>query len=190
MNCELYQIRFSNGKYYFGISKNAKKRFWDHTSESRAQSVLPVHRAMRKYPHEMKVLCVGSREYVGELEAAMISRFGGSRKGYNVLSGRENGALGLKHSQETKDFLSNKFKGRKRTPESIKQTADARRGKLWTPEMRVRGSESQKRRVRTPEEIARIRVICHNRVITPEYREKLSTAAKARWARQKPQLRS
>jgi hypothetical protein len=92
---ELYVLIFPNKKRYFGISKNAKKRFIEHTySGLRGSSNFPVHRAIRKYGHPiLQILCVGRRDYIRELEVACINKFKTTdrRYGYNVSLGGESG---------------------------------------------------------------------------------------------------
>jgi len=72
----LYFLIFPNNKIYIGISFDPDKRFIKHKSHAKTGSNLPVHQAINKYGSEnvkQKIVCVGTKEYIANLEIKMIA---------------------------------------------------------------------------------------------------------------------
>jgi hypothetical protein len=108
---ELYEILFSNGKRYFGISNDHRRRFREHQKLAKAGSWFPVHAAMRKYGHSIRLVVVGDKAYVQSLEISLIAAHQTLKRsrGYNVAPG---GEISPMHN-----------------PEVAKRVAAAKRGK-------------------------------------------------------------
>lgn len=86
----LYSLNFSNGKRYIGVSKNPQRRFQNHRRHAAQYYNLPVHNAIRKHGSpELQILCIGSVEYITELETKAIEAYQTQdrRFGYNVSPG-------------------------------------------------------------------------------------------------------
>ncbi len=111
----LYEaINSTNGKRYIGITQRGMKvrrqrHIW--TAHSGYGSVFGA--AIRKYgadSFEFKVLAIcPDFEYAKLIEIAAIQKFSPE---YNVTSGGD-GALGFKHSEEHKAWMSERHKGKK-----------------------------------------------------------------------------
>ena len=94
MKCELYSLEFPNGKRYIGISQDAKERFITHMDVARNSGNLPVYCAIRKYGEQnirLKILVIGNRDYILDLEVKAISIFmtRDHQYGYNISLGGE-----------------------------------------------------------------------------------------------------
>jgi hypothetical protein len=106
---ELYVLLFPNQKRYFGISKNAKKRYYDHLC---SKNNYPVHYAIRKYgPPILRIICVGRRTYIQQLEIACIAKFETTDRGYgyNVSLGGELGPTPEMAAKISKTKLAQKY---------------------------------------------------------------------------------
>lgn len=89
--CWLYSLNFPNGKRYFGISSNMRKRKIGHLVDMRAGSELPLHRALRKFGPdsvEWKPLVLGPRSYI-----IVAYRTRERAYGYNVGLGGEHSPM-------------------------------------------------------------------------------------------------
>jgi len=188
--CYLYLITLPGGKYV-GISCEPKARWQEHQRNAINGVAHPLYRALRKYgvaQVKFEVLCSGSYEAISALEIVSIAlwRTRVHCDGYNISLGGTAGTLGTKASAATRRKMSGP-RG-PHTPEWTKKIADARRGKLWSTEARIKAGESQRKRKRTKKEIAFMTVMAR-RVdhSAPAYKEKLRLAALARWARVREQ---
>ena len=88
----LYVLLFPNGKRYFGISKNVASRFKGHLrAATKGVDQRPLYRAMRKNVGQVvhQTLCVGSEDYIADLEILAIARWNTTdrRYGYNLALG-------------------------------------------------------------------------------------------------------
>lgn len=90
MNHYLYKITNQiNGKSYIGITNNPKRRKYEHFQKKSGNFSI-VRLAVQKYGPEnfsFKVLVVGDRNYISELEVKAISLFNCREDGYNILTG-------------------------------------------------------------------------------------------------------
>lgn len=188
MTSFLYRLRFSNGKSYIGIAKEPYDRFTEHKRQARSGSILPVHRAIRKYPLvQLEIITYGSRQRMAALEklAIRILKTRSHEHGYNIRIGGDGGTLGLKLAATTRLRMSLSHKGKHQTAEWVEKLATARRGQKRSMASRARMSVGQKKRIRTPAELARMKDIAKLRIITPEYREHMRLAALHRCPRSK-----
>lgn len=127
---KLYEIKFANGKRYVGISNNVRRRLRGHIKSANNGDKLPIYAALRKYnDYAFRVLCVGSRLYIAELEIKFISIYCLQNRafGYNVAMGGDTGRFGLKHSEASKLKMANAIRP-KRSRESIERGAEKLRG--------------------------------------------------------------
>lgn len=93
----LYKItNLVNGKMYIGVTKNPEKRRKQHLySYPTKGKNYPIRHAVKKYGRDnfsFEVLCIGSEEYIYELEKKAIIAYGTVRNGYNVAAGGKGGA--------------------------------------------------------------------------------------------------
>jgi len=85
----LYKItNLLNSKVYIGVSKNPKRRFKAHQSNS--SGCLKLKNAIRNYGidnFKMEVICKGGRDYILGLEEKLIEAYDSTSSGYNILKG-------------------------------------------------------------------------------------------------------
>lgn len=93
-NCYLYKVaNLINNKSYIGISSKPSSRKWQHLNGKVEEGVWSslVARAVNKYGKEnfeFKVLCVGSKKYIADLEnKAILSYKTAVPDGYNIKPG-------------------------------------------------------------------------------------------------------
>ena len=91
-NMYLYKIvNEVNGKVYIGVTKHPTRRWKEHIS--RHSTCRHLSWAIQKHGVEnfkMAVLCIGSYDYILELEEAAIREYDSQRNGYNIISGYTN----------------------------------------------------------------------------------------------------
>lgn len=146
----LYELSFPNGKIYLGISVRPKIRWEEHMRAARRGSHLPVHKAIRKYGWasvKRRVLVVGGRDYIADLEVKAIAAFGGVENGYNI-------GLGGTTSPTTSPSVRKKMIGRKHTPESCAKRSETCRKTMDSVAFRKKRSEISKA-IHTPEMVAK-----------------------------------
>ena len=130
----LYKIVNSvNDKVYIGITSRLRERKNEHFSKSSKCSKLK--RAMDKYGREnfsLEVLCVGSEEYILDLEFKAIDLYNSIDNGYNILYGHPN-QLGVSMPEESRRKASESLKRfHKENPNYLKENRKPR--KLKEPE--------------------------------------------------------
>ena len=143
----LYKIiNTVNDKLYIGITCRPKDRLREHFSKKSKCSKL--RHAVNKYGKDcfsMEIICIGTEEYILELEPKVIDLYDSIENGYNLMSGHPN-KNGLFHSAESLDKISNSLKkyysenesynkGRLR-PESMDTSPYFISG-FWFPDKRV-----------------------------------------------------
>ena len=125
-----------NGKCYVGKTiKTLNERIIRHLSYVNRGSKLYFHRAIRKYGKEnfrwtILEICFTKKE-LNKKEQYYIKHFNSfGIGGYNMTEGGD-GGQGFKHTDETKNKLSNlrKGKGHKHTEEHKKYMSDKMKGK-------------------------------------------------------------
>jgi group I intron endonuclease len=112
---EVYKISNTiNSKVYVGITNQGyKTRWYKHCSDSIRECGFPLHNAMRKHGidnFKIEVIEVCSDiEYLKEREKYWIKELKSrtTENGYNLTEGGD-GTFGRKHSEETKQKISNK----------------------------------------------------------------------------------
>ena len=116
----VYEIKFSNGKRYIGITKNdLSVRKSEHISRAKASSKLAVHCALRKYKNVEWNIVVNNLSYeeAKNKEKELIKSLDTfAPNGYNLTKGGD-GSHGFKISEEQRRRLSDSHKGKKWTNE-------------------------------------------------------------------------
>lgn len=115
----VYKLTSPSGKIYIGwTSRKLKKRLQDHMSEVRRGYQRPIQKALRKYPLDQWVqeILLETIDYQESLASEMnyIKNFSTTdpEKGYNISSGGEYGANGVKRTEENKQKIR---EGKKRS---------------------------------------------------------------------------
>lgn len=99
----LYKItNLVNGKLYIGVTDNPKTRMKQHFYNKNQNKNSIIRKAVNKYGPEnfsFEVICVGSREYIYDLEIKAISLYNTMEDGYNIKPG---GVGGKGHKVKTR----------------------------------------------------------------------------------------
>lgn len=122
----LYKITNTvNGKMYIGVTKNPKERERQHFKHRHPDTMSTVKYAIDKYGLEnftFEVICIGSRDYILELEQkAIVSYNTTAPHGYNISPGGEGGAASSvkKRSDDTPLFITGFWFPNRRTALSV-----------------------------------------------------------------------
>jgi len=150
----LYQLRFPNGKLYFGVTNDFKRRWKEHKRCRKDGLSFRLHAAIRKYGAaavERRVLVVGPYDYIRELEITAIRHFQSANKkyGHNISPG------GDLVSQETRARLSASLIARWKRPGEIERIAAKLRGRIKSPEECANISAALKGKKKSPEHTAK-----------------------------------
>jgi group I intron endonuclease len=151
----LYCWLFPNGKRYVGVTSNVAKRLSDYRIRVSHGSSLPVHAALRKYGFEnceMRVLVMGSKDFILSLEVAAIEKFQTiCPGGYNVCAGGTLGPMfGRKHSSATRRKMSIAWKTRPPVSEQTREKLRVATGLRGVPEsVRLNMCRAQSKRMKT-----------------------------------------
>lgn len=107
MNYYLYKItNLVNGKLYIGVTNNPDKRKRQHLYEDKNNKNPLIKAAIRKYGVEslvFEVVCIGSQEYIYDLERKAVEAYGSRYHGYNLIPGGR-GGLGNKVKKRSDDY--------------------------------------------------------------------------------------
>lgn len=136
-NYSVYKHIFPNGKVYIGISSNDLKRRWGNGSGYLKQPL--IYNAIKKYgwnniKHEI-LDCKLDKTTAENKEIEYIRKFNSANRcfGYNIsIGGNSNG----KHSNETKQKISQKLKGRQFNDETRKKLSESAKLKHFSAEHR------------------------------------------------------
>lgn len=93
----LYKItNLVNGKMYIGVTKDPEKRKRQHFHSYPTKGKnYPIRHALKKYGKDnfsFEIICIGSEDYIYDLEKKAIIAYGTIRNGYNVAAGGKGGA--------------------------------------------------------------------------------------------------
>ena len=138
----LYCLDFPNGKKYVGLSNDPVKRLRLHRFFAR-EGRLPVNAAFRKHgAPQLRILCVGDRTYIAELEIKAIAAFRTREQefGYNVSLG---GELSPSLVPELAARAGLARRGRPHSAEHRARIAAANTGRTHTPEARANMSAAK-----------------------------------------------
>lgn len=163
----LYSLTFINGKKYIGLTNNPRKRLSYHLGEGRRSCPL-VRVAINKYgAPRFEILCIGSRDYIRELEGKAIAAFRLQEIefGYNIHDG---GLASPSTAPGVGAKISAALKGRPVSAETRARIAAALTGNVIPPETRAKLSAALKGR--SP--------VVNTRPVSLETRAKLSAFRK------------
>lgn len=165
MNAEISEKRgvycfiFPNGKKYVGIvfgdDASFRRRMIQHKNVMNSGNRRVLYNALRKHGWdnvEKKVIVEAEDEtYMKQLETNLIdcwklnkNRWGDESNGYNLTDGGD-GVSGLKHSQESRQKMSDSTKGRKLSKEHIEKIRLIHLGRICSPETRMKIGESNRK---------------------------------------------
>ena len=109
----VYELVFPNGKRYIGITMRKPECRW---RKGKGYSSPKIKNAIEKYGWdniEKNILYTGlTVEQASKKEQELISKYDAFRNGYNSSLGGDCAAYGMKHTQQTKDKISDFFRGR------------------------------------------------------------------------------
>lgn len=92
----LYKItNLINLKVYIGMTGDVQRRKYQHFNHRSGKTISVIKLAIDKYGpdnFEFKILCIGSREYIVELEKKAIISYDSISNGYNIRAGGEGGS--------------------------------------------------------------------------------------------------
>ncbi len=194
----LYELLFPNGKRYLGITSNFSKRMAEHSRLARLEKKRPVYKAIRRFGWGnvgKKVLAVGPKDYIADLEIKAITAFNSREHGYNVSLGgdlspmlvpetrkKQSATLtGYKHTDESKKSMSIAQQGRKHTPETKEQIGAVHRGKIVSFEQREKQRLAMTGRMASDETRAKMSAVRTGSKRSEETKQKMRDA----WARRK-----
>ena len=116
--CGIYYIKnLINCKVYIGCAFDIKRRWWEHKTKLRRNKHYNIYlqRAWNKYGEinfEFNILEECNKENLDKKEIEFIQKLNSKApNGYNLTLGGE-GMSGHKHSDETKNKISNSHKGK------------------------------------------------------------------------------
>jgi group I intron endonuclease len=114
MEGRIYKITNQvNGKFYVGKTmKSLSTRFYNHSYASKTGSTTYFHKAIQKYGEDSFIIEELDRcdsDILGKKEIEWISKL---KPEYNQTLGGDGGILGYSHTEETKELLSSKRKGK------------------------------------------------------------------------------
>jgi len=184
-------LNFPNGKVYVGISYDAANRLKGHLRCAAKGSKLPVHCAIRKYGIEkitQKILCIGTRGYIAELEIKLIKKLSSQdhANGYNLslggdLSPMKSDVVRKKVSATKKKLFSDpSYQGFvKAHAASMEPIARAKLlAAIRSPEVSAAKSIKLKGRKQSPKALEAKKAM----LARPEVKAKQSASCKAAWA--------
>lgn len=194
-------------KRYIGQSSNIERRWRDHVTKlaNGSHDNDYLQRSWNKYGREafsFYVVKICNIEELNREEVKYIALFNSYNKGFNLTKGGE-GTRGCFHSDEYKQMMSDKFKGRKLSEETkakigkanqrpcvmteakkegFKKTAEKLRGRSITAEHRQKISESLKGRIpwNKGKSVSKEQHGFYGKHHTDEVKEKISKANKGR----------
>lgn len=149
----IYSYESPSGKFYIGKTSNEKRRKTQHIRSAYSGSITPFHKAIRKYGIEKftyRVIVANVPEYfVVPFEKYWVHYHKAYTHGYNCTIGGE-GSSGLPMSDDTRNKISEKAKGRKSSEEARKKISASLKGNTRalgskrTEDIRKKLSESLK----------------------------------------------
>lgn len=161
-------IRESNPtiRYIGWTSTTAEKRFREHLNCKAGKRKTPVYDWMRKYEDVTFIVLATNLtdDEARQLEIDTIASHGIDNL-LNISTGGE-GSRGFKHTEEHKEKMSKRFKGRQLSEEHKRKISEANRGR--------------KKRAMTEEEKQHLSRVNTGRIVSEETRQKRSATLKGR----------
>jgi group I intron endonuclease len=161
-----------NQHHYVGMtSKSLSERWSLHKADARRNKPWYLHRAIRKYGEDnfridlLEETKASSLEELGKIETSWIEKL---KPEYNMTTGGEghtgistagekNGMFNKKHTEESKQKMSENRKGKGRRPGDL----NPRFGKTGTFKGKTH-SEETRLKMKKPKSVPRQRVSCHH----------------------------
>lgn len=136
---------FSQG--YIGVtSRTLEDRVAEHTKVAgeNHKKVYAIHKAIRSIGIEnlaCSVVLIADEDYCYKIEAKLRPK---KKVGWNIAEGgsKPPSKIGFKHSDESKEKISQVWKGKKRSPESVAKSVESRRGFKHSNESREKMREA------------------------------------------------
>ena len=183
----IYKIRnLLNGKVYIGQSINFNKRFSDHRLKiANKKYKHPLYDSMRCYGIEnfefIVLEWINDVSKLNEREQYWMDYYQSYTPefGYNIAIG----AIGVKHSEETRKKLSDINKGKRHSDESKKKMSLSHKGKIRTEEHRKHLSEAMKGKKKKPHSSeTRLKIGLGNKgkIVSEETRSKIARSEKGK----------
>lgn len=169
-----------NGKKYIGVTKSKPERRWAKGEGYKTSR--HFYFAIQKYGwdgFEHEILCEGlSKEQACEKEKELIREYQTTKAeyGYNLSTGGESGAAGIKQTEEVIQRRMNKLRGRKTSEETKRKQSEAAKGRTFSAETRKKMSEAAKGRVISAEQRAKISQGNKGKKRSEESKKKISDA--------------
>lgn len=159
--CGIYGLRNKvNGKWYVGQSVNAKDR-WRKYKKLKCENQPKLHNALTKYGYigfEVMMIEECSEELLNERETHWIRHHDSFNNGYNCNEGGNQ----VRMTEETRQKIGAKSKGRKHTEETKEKLRKIFTGRPGTP--------------MSAEHCAKLVNLTKKRVVTQKTRDKLRMA--------------
>lgn len=180
----------ANGKRYVGCTTRVKPEYrWGRNGEGylyndHFRSAILKH-GWNNFEHE--VFEVDSKEEMYYAEKYLIAYYHTteSKYGYNNSTGGEKSSLGCKHSEETRQRISESKKGKSHlgkpcSEETRRKISEANKGKTRSEEIRKKRSEVQKEKWLDSEYRRKMSEAHKGKPLSKEHREHMSEAKKGR----------
>lgn len=176
----VYLIRCAvTGKCYVGITcRSAFRRWRQHVCSAKRGKISPLYKALRKHGEfeftiETLEECLDRASLNAAEQKWIVEHRALVPLGYNLTNGGE-GTSGYFHTTSTKLKISLIHKGRKRTAEAIRRSADALRGRKRSEITRLRLSIANRGKKPSVSTIEAARAANRGRRITESARAAIS----------------
>ena len=177
----------ANGKRYVGCTTYKPEYRWGRNGEGYKGQLFG--KAVRKYgwssiTHEVFEVDSEEEMYRKEIELISFYHSNDPEYGYNCSTGGEKGALGCKHSEESRKKMSEALKGKSKlfSEEHKRHIAEASKKRWLDPEYREKISKALKGKSKpfSEEHKRHIAASAKKRANDPENRRKMSEARKGK----------
>lgn len=180
-----------NDKWYIGQSIDIHHRWNNAYKLMHCEYQKKIYRALKKYGYDAfdKVIleeCVEDMNILNQREEYWILYYNSIKNGYNIRLAGRSPMYGRKHTDAHKKYISEKYKGRTFSEETIQKLAFAAKGRKHSEETKKKlkaAWERRKMRGDTLSEEARKKIsdTHKGKIIPKEQREKMSMGAKMMW---------
>lgn len=197
----IYALQSPSGKIYIGQTiKDVQKRFDKHIADAKRGSPYPIHRAIRKYGEEVRIVWAfpvsGCQQDLDDAEKQAIAIYKTrAPNGYNASEGGAGGSAhkGKKHSDQTKSRISTNnarkgkpgtWTGKHRSEETKAKISAARRGVPRSEETKAKISAARKGYPTSSKTRAKISAALKGRKLSEEHKARQSEVKKGKpWSK-------
>lgn len=144
----IYQITSPSEKVYVGQSWDIRTRWGGYRNPVRSREQRHLYNSFNKYgvdSHRFELVCQllpnGNQSDLDDLEVRYIEEL--KTRGVPLLN-IKNGGRGGKHSDETRQIISARHKGRKHTPKHVEHQRLTLIGRTFSPETLAKMSAAKK----------------------------------------------